>query len=131
MDDHWEEVKFVADRMLGKLVKWLRVIGEDVIYGSHLSGYGLIRAARRENRVILPGPRLEEKTTARIYFHRKRSLCGSASTGHRNLSSKAVEETLYALSRLQHAVAAESQRVGGKNRPSLCLFEPAEIPLVL
>ncbi|HXG53199.1 MAG TPA: Mut7-C RNAse domain-containing protein [candidate division Zixibacteria bacterium] len=47
------EVRFAADRMLGKLVKWLRVIGQDVIYGPHLSGYGLIRAARREHRTIL------------------------------------------------------------------------------
>jgi len=47
------EVKFAADRMLGKLAKWLRVMGQDVIYGQHLSGYGLIRAARAENRLIL------------------------------------------------------------------------------
>jgi uncharacterized protein with PIN domain len=45
--------KFAADRMLGRLAKWLRVIGQDVIYGPHLSGYGLIRAARAENRLIL------------------------------------------------------------------------------
>jgi uncharacterized protein len=45
--------KFAADRMLGRLVKWLRVIGQDVIYGTHLSGYGLIRAARAESRLIL------------------------------------------------------------------------------
>jgi len=45
--------KFAADRMLGRLTKWLRVLGLDVIYGPHLSGYGLIRAARRENRLIL------------------------------------------------------------------------------
>jgi uncharacterized protein len=47
------ELKFAADRMLGKLAKWLRVMGQDVIYGQHLSGYGLIRAARAENRLIL------------------------------------------------------------------------------
>lgn len=47
------EIKFAADRMLGRLVKWLRVLGCDVIYGSHLTGYGLIRAARAENRFIL------------------------------------------------------------------------------
>jgi uncharacterized protein with PIN domain len=46
-------VKFAADRMLGKLAKWLRVMGQDVIYGQHLSGYGLIHAARAENRLIL------------------------------------------------------------------------------
>jgi uncharacterized protein len=48
-----DNVKFAADRMLGRLVKWLRVIGQDVIYGPHLTGYGLIRAARQENRLIL------------------------------------------------------------------------------
>jgi uncharacterized protein with PIN domain len=46
-------IKFAADRMLGKLAKWLRVLGQDVIYGEHLSGYGLIRAARAEERLIL------------------------------------------------------------------------------
>lgn len=46
-------VKFAADRMLGRLVKWLRIIGQDVIYGPHLSGYGLIKAARADNRLIL------------------------------------------------------------------------------
>jgi len=46
-------VKFAADRMLGKLAKWLRIMGQDVIYGPHLTGYGLIRAARQEDRLIL------------------------------------------------------------------------------
>ena len=48
-----KEAKFAADRMLGKLAKWLRIIGQDVIYGQHLSAYGLIRVARAENRLIL------------------------------------------------------------------------------
>lgn len=47
------EVKFAADRMLGRLAKWLRVMGQDVSYGRHLSGHGLIHAARQENRIIL------------------------------------------------------------------------------
>jgi len=47
------ELRFAADIMLGRLAKWLRIIGEDVIYGRHLTGYGLIRAARLENRLIL------------------------------------------------------------------------------
>jgi uncharacterized protein with PIN domain len=56
-----KEVKFAADRMLGKLAKWLRIMGQDVIYGQHLSGYGLIRAARLENRLILTRDRKLEK----------------------------------------------------------------------
>ena len=47
------ELRFAADRMLGKLAKWLRVMGHDVIYGEHLSGPGLIHVARSENRLIL------------------------------------------------------------------------------
>jgi len=47
------ELRFAADVMLGKLAKWLRVLGQDVIYGRHLSGAGLIHAARQENRIIL------------------------------------------------------------------------------
>jgi len=48
-----EEIKFAVDRMLGRLARWLRVLGMDVIYGQHLSGYGLIHAARQERRLIL------------------------------------------------------------------------------
>jgi uncharacterized protein len=64
-----DEVRFAADRMLGRLVKWLRVIGQDVIYGPHLTGYGLIRAARRENRLILTRDRgLKKKHPPEFIF---------------------------------------------------------------
>lgn len=39
--------------MLGRLATWLRLIGQDAIYGSHLGGRSLIRQARAENRTIL------------------------------------------------------------------------------
>ena len=47
------ELRFAADKMLGRLAKWLRIIGQDVIYGHHLSGQGLVRAATRERRIML------------------------------------------------------------------------------
>ena len=63
------EVKFAADRMLGRLAKWLRVLGCDVIYGPHLSGYGLIRAARAEQRLILTRDRrLKQKQPPAFIF---------------------------------------------------------------
>jgi uncharacterized protein len=46
-------MQFVADKMLGRLARWLRVIGQDVAYGPQLSGAGLLRVARREGRLIL------------------------------------------------------------------------------
>jgi len=63
-----DEIRFAADRMLGRLVKWLRVIGQDVIYGPHLTGYGLIRAARQENRLILTRDRGLEKKHPREFI---------------------------------------------------------------
>ena len=63
------EIKFAADRMLGRLVKWLRVLGCDVIYGPHLTGYGLIRAARAEARLILTRDRrLKQKQPPEFIF---------------------------------------------------------------
>ena len=64
-----EQVKFAADRMLGRLARWLRVLGQDVIYGRHLSGYGLIHAARAENRLILTRDRgLKHKQPPKFIF---------------------------------------------------------------
>lgn len=63
------EVRFAADRMLGRLAKWLRVLGCDVIYGPHLTGYGLIRAARAEQRLILTRDRrLKQKQPPEFIF---------------------------------------------------------------
>lgn len=52
---------FIADKMLGRLARWLRVIGQDVAYGPELSGAGLVRAARREGRFILTRDRRIER----------------------------------------------------------------------
>jgi uncharacterized protein with PIN domain len=46
-------VAFAADVMLGRLARWLRIIGHDVAYGSHLHGTGLVAVARGEGRFIL------------------------------------------------------------------------------
>jgi uncharacterized protein with PIN domain len=44
---------FVADAMLGKLVRWLRVMGIDVVYDPRLTDAHLLRCAEREGRVLL------------------------------------------------------------------------------
>ncbi len=46
-------MKFVADGMLGKLTRWLRMIGQDVIYSVQLDDNQLLILAKAENRVLL------------------------------------------------------------------------------
>lgn len=46
-------MKFIADENVGKLCKWLRILGYDVSYYSPIDDAELIRKAAYENRVIL------------------------------------------------------------------------------
>jgi uncharacterized protein with PIN domain len=46
-------MKFIADRMLGKLAKELRMLGYDTVYCRGENAYLLIKLAREEGRVIL------------------------------------------------------------------------------
>ena len=39
--------------MLGKLARWLRMLGQDVIYDTQLNDSGLLEMAKKENRVLL------------------------------------------------------------------------------
>ncbi len=67
-EERSQAIKFAADRMLGRLAKWLRVIGQDVIYGEHLAGYGLVRSARKEGRLILTRDRTIRKRNPPEYL---------------------------------------------------------------
>jgi uncharacterized protein with PIN domain len=44
---------FLADRMVGKLARWLRILGYDTAYLPQLSPAGIMREARRQGRIIL------------------------------------------------------------------------------
>ena len=44
---------FIADRMLGRLATWLRLVGIDTLYRPEWRGPALLRAARSEGRVLL------------------------------------------------------------------------------
>jgi uncharacterized protein with PIN domain len=46
-------MKFVADCMLGRLAKWLKILGFDVLYFSKADDRELVRIARAEGRVLL------------------------------------------------------------------------------
>ena len=46
-------MKFLADSMLGKLARWLRMLGHDVTYNVELDDNVLLEVAKKENRVLL------------------------------------------------------------------------------
>ena len=46
-------MKFIADGMLGKLTRWLRMLGQDVTYSTQLEDDGLLALAEKEQRVLL------------------------------------------------------------------------------
>jgi uncharacterized protein with PIN domain len=46
-------VKFLSDSMLGKLARWLRILGHDVVYCTQMSDSELLEMAKKENRVLL------------------------------------------------------------------------------
>jgi len=46
-------LKFIADGMLGKLTRWLRMLGYDVKYSNNLDDAQLIMIAKKERRILL------------------------------------------------------------------------------
>jgi uncharacterized protein len=48
-----ENVKFLADAMVGKLSRWLRMLGQDVEYSTKLCDDELLALAKAEGRVLL------------------------------------------------------------------------------
>jgi uncharacterized protein with PIN domain len=46
-------LKFIADGMLGKLTRWLRMLGQDVEYSNNAEDSKLLAVAKKENRILL------------------------------------------------------------------------------
>lgn len=61
---------FVADCHLGKLAKYLRLMGYDTLYFTHIDDNDLISLASAQNRIILTRDRelAERRSNARLYF---------------------------------------------------------------
>lgn len=47
------QIKFAVDQMLGRLARWLRILGYDTVFSTRLDDADLARVARLEGRVLL------------------------------------------------------------------------------
>lgn len=54
-------VRFIADRMLGRLAKMLRLLGYDTVYSPELTGIQLVDIVQREGRVLLTRGQAEKR----------------------------------------------------------------------
>ena len=65
-----DDTRFVADTMLGKLTKWLRVMGIDVKYDPDTTDAQLLRCAERGGRILLTRDRhlMQRRGSARRLY---------------------------------------------------------------
>lgn len=61
-------MKFIADRMLGKLAKLLRILGFDTLYSNRIDFKELLRVAREKGRIILTKNTLIKKKVGKHRF---------------------------------------------------------------
>jgi len=48
-----KQLKFITDGMLGKLTRWLRILGHDVEYAGSMDDKELMQKTKKEDRVLL------------------------------------------------------------------------------
>ncbi len=65
-------MKFLCDEMLGKLAKWLRIIGYDVLYLKNMEDEEIIENSAREGRILLTrDKKLAKKFKTSLYIEEK------------------------------------------------------------
>ena len=65
-----EDFKFVTDAALGKLAKWLRLLGYDTVVFSRQAGREMLRLADAQRRIVLTRRKdmLERQFSGRLYL---------------------------------------------------------------
>lgn len=87
---------FLVDHMLGRLVKWLRLLGFDAIYARDEADSELLRRARHEQRIILTRDRaLSQAQSARTLFVQARTPLAQLAEVARRLSLRLDEQRLF------------------------------------
>lgn len=66
---HEREIQFAADQMLGRLAKWLKILGYDTTYDANVPLKDFLEQAKRENRIFLTrGRKIPEQFGIQEFF---------------------------------------------------------------
>jgi len=85
------EHRFIADAMLGRLVKWLRLLGYDTLYDASWDDAQLVRLARAEDRILLTrDTALARRKGARLLFVQSEELAEQLTQLHRQIGLRAL-----------------------------------------
>jgi uncharacterized protein with PIN domain len=66
MSNNSDNIRFIVDVMLGKLAKWLRILGFDAYYKIDLDDENIIKIAQIEKRIILTKDKRLSKTLEKL-----------------------------------------------------------------
>lgn len=106
---------FLVDHMLGRLVKWLRLLGFDAVYARDEADSELLRRARQEQRIILTRDRaLSQAQSAHTLFVEARTPLAQLAEVARRLGLRLDEQRMFTrcslCNRLVQAVDKEAVR---------------------
>lgn len=76
-DNAAKDMTFIADAMLGRLARWLRLMGFDVLYFKDIEDRALIKVAREQGRTVLTRDShfLKQKAYKDYIFIKSDKLC--------------------------------------------------------
>ena len=85
------ELRFLADAMLGRLAKWLRILGYDTLYNPSWDDLYLVRLARAQDRILLTrDTELARRRGVRVLVLKSERLEEQVRQLHRDLGLGAV-----------------------------------------
>lgn len=67
-------MKFICDEMLGKLAKWLRIIGYDTKYAKGMDDEKIIEIALKEDRIVLTRDKMLSRKAVKGFYIEEKEL---------------------------------------------------------
>ena len=116
-------MKFIVTRELGRLVKWLRILGYDTIYSTEENKSTLVIYALREDRIILTRNRRISPKGVRVLWIKSDSVREQISQVIRELNLSLDEDSMFCRCIICNEILNEISRDKVKNRVPEYVFK--------